>query len=141
MPRNRAFLHILTEYSQYSMGFVLITPKNRAVIIDGGRPMELPNVAAHVGDRPVAAWFLTHPHSDHITCINHAIKHDHPLIAATERFIYRFPAPEFCTSRLTEGECTPEAGMIFSDVAAALERVADHAVNIASYITKRDAII
>ncbi|MCR5251131.1 MAG: Na/Pi cotransporter family protein [Lachnospiraceae bacterium] len=43
--------------------------------------------------------------------------------------------------RLTEGECTPEAGMIFSDVAAALERVADHAVNIASYITKRDAII
>ncbi len=43
--------------------------------------------------------------------------------------------------RLTRGECTPEAGMIFSDVAAALERVADHAVNIASYITKRDAIV
>lgn len=43
--------------------------------------------------------------------------------------------------RLTKGECTPEAGMIFSDVAAALERVADHAVNIASYITKRDAIV
>ncbi|MBR5420637.1 MAG: Na/Pi cotransporter family protein [Lachnospiraceae bacterium] len=43
--------------------------------------------------------------------------------------------------RLTKGECTPEAGMIFSDVAAALERVADHAYNIASYITKRDAIV
>ncbi|MBP5607859.1 MAG: Na/Pi cotransporter family protein [Lachnospiraceae bacterium] len=43
--------------------------------------------------------------------------------------------------RLTKGECTPDAGMIFSDVAAALERVADHAVNIATYITKRDAIV
>ncbi len=43
--------------------------------------------------------------------------------------------------RLTRGECTPDAGMIFSDVAAALERVADHAVNIATYITKRYAIV
>ena len=43
--------------------------------------------------------------------------------------------------RLTRGECTPDAGMIFSDVAAALERVADHAVNIATYITKRGAIV
>ncbi len=33
--------------------------------------------------------------------------------------------------RLTRGECTPEAGMIFSDVASGLERVADHATNIA----------
>ncbi|MCI5953163.1 MAG: Na/Pi cotransporter family protein [Lachnospiraceae bacterium] len=33
--------------------------------------------------------------------------------------------------RLTKGECTPEAGMIFSDIASGLERVADHATNIA----------
>ncbi len=33
--------------------------------------------------------------------------------------------------RLTRGECTPEAGMIFSDVVTGLERVADHATNIA----------
>lgn len=33
--------------------------------------------------------------------------------------------------RLKMGECTPEAGMIFSDVASGLERVADHATNIA----------
>lgn len=33
--------------------------------------------------------------------------------------------------RLTRGECTPEAGMLFSDVASGLERVADHATNIA----------
>lgn len=33
--------------------------------------------------------------------------------------------------RLTKGECTPEAGMMFSDIASGLERVADHATNIA----------
>lgn len=33
--------------------------------------------------------------------------------------------------RLTQGECTPEAGMIFSDIVSGLERVADHATNIA----------
>ena len=33
--------------------------------------------------------------------------------------------------RLTRGECTPEAGMIFSDLISGLERVSDHATNIA----------
>ena len=33
--------------------------------------------------------------------------------------------------RLTRGECSPEAGMMFSDIASGLERVADHATNIA----------
>ena len=33
--------------------------------------------------------------------------------------------------RLARGECTPEAGMIFSDIISGLERVADHATNIA----------
>lgn len=37
--------------------------------------------------------------------------------------------------RLTRGECTPEAGMIFSDVVSGLERVADHATNIAFALT------
>ena len=33
--------------------------------------------------------------------------------------------------RMTRGECKPEGGMIFSDVISGLERVADHATNIA----------
>lgn len=33
--------------------------------------------------------------------------------------------------RLTKSECSPEAGMIFSDIVSGLERVADHATNIA----------
>ena len=33
--------------------------------------------------------------------------------------------------RMTKNLCTPEASMIFSDVVSGLERVADHATNIA----------
>ena len=40
--------------------------------------------------------------------------------------------------RLTRGECSPEAGMIFSDIVSGLERVADHATNIAFAITTED---
>ena len=41
--------------------------------------------------------------------------------------------------RLTRGECSPEAGMMFSDIASGLERVADHATNIAfAVITAED---
>ncbi|MBP5555761.1 MAG: Na/Pi cotransporter family protein [Lachnospiraceae bacterium] len=41
-------------------------------------------------------------------------------------------------NRLTKGECTPEAGMIFSDIVSGLERVADHATNIAFAIKEEE---
>ena len=40
--------------------------------------------------------------------------------------------------RMTRGECKPEGGMIFSDVISGLERVADHATNIAFAIYNND---
>lgn len=40
--------------------------------------------------------------------------------------------------RLTRNECTPESGMIFSDVVSGLERVADHATNIAFSVLEPD---
>ncbi len=46
--------------------------------------------------------------------------------------------------RLEKNECSPEAGMIYSDVISGLERVADHATNIAFAISdaeKEDATV
>lgn len=40
--------------------------------------------------------------------------------------------------RLTANTCTPEAGMVFSDTVSGLERIADHATNIAFAILKPD---
>lgn len=41
--------------------------------------------------------------------------------------------------RLTKNECTPEAGMLFSDIVSGLERVSDHATNIAFAILHSDS--
>ena len=40
--------------------------------------------------------------------------------------------------RLTRNECTPSAGMIFSDIISGLERVSDHATNIAFSLLEKD---
>lgn len=40
--------------------------------------------------------------------------------------------------RLTRNECTPEAGMLYSDIVSGLERVADHATNIVLYLNKSE---
>ena len=46
---------------------------------------------------------------------------------------------KFHVQRLTKGECSPEAGMIFSDIVSGLERVADHATNIAFAVADNEA--
>lgn len=46
---------------------------------------------------------------------------------------------KFHVQRLTKGECTPEAGMIFSDIVSGLERVADHATNIAFAVADNES--
>ncbi len=38
--------------------------------------------------------------------------------------------------RMTRNECSPQAGMLFSDIVSGLERVSDHAVNIAYAMSK-----
>ena len=55
-------LYFLTEHSPFMMSFVFITDKNRVVIVDGGRPEDMPHLREIVGQRDIAAWILTHPH-------------------------------------------------------------------------------
>ena len=38
--------------------------------------------------------------------------------------------------RLSSGDCNPEAGIVFLDILSNLERISDHAKNLADYITK-----
>ena len=40
--------------------------------------------------------------------------------------------------RMAKGKCSPEAGVIFTDIVTGLERVADHATNIAFSILQND---
>ena len=46
--------------------------------------------------------------------------------------------------RLTEQKCTPQVGMVFCDTVSGLERIADHATNVAfalSPVNKMDIIL
>ena len=60
-------LYMLTETSKFMMSFVIITDNNQAIVVDGGRPADIPLLKKYVGDRHIAAWILTHAHNDHIT--------------------------------------------------------------------------
>ncbi len=62
-----ATLHMLTETSEFMMGFVLVTDKDNCIIIDGGRPLDMPLLKETVAGRHISAWILTHAHLDHIS--------------------------------------------------------------------------
>ena len=98
MAKKSAELHVLTEYCPFSMGFVIITPEDRAIIIDGGTYTEAHNVKAHVGDRPVVAWFLTHTDGDHVGCLRDMIRQEDPFLDQVECFYANFHTPEFFRS-------------------------------------------
>lgn len=122
-----AELHVLTEYSYFSMGFVIITDKGRAIIIDGGRAAEIHNIEAHVGDRPIAAWILTHPHLDHVTAFSHMMKEGHPYIERTERVLYNFHTPEFYFA-CNEKEASVQPLILFNERKACIEHKTEHPV-------------
>ena len=98
MAKRKAELHILTEFCPFAMGFVIITPEDRAIIIDGGTYTEAHNVISHVGDREIAAWILTHTDGDHVGCLKDLIVSKNPILDRVECFYSNFHTPEFFRS-------------------------------------------
>ena len=60
-------LYMLTETSQFMMSFVLVTEKNNVIVVDGGRPLDMPLLKEYIGGRHISAWILTHANTDHIS--------------------------------------------------------------------------
>ena len=50
------------------MGYIIKTNNNKVVVIDGGLKEDAENLLSHIKDLggEVEAWFLTHPHMDHV---------------------------------------------------------------------------
>lgn len=89
-----AKLYMMTEQSLFMMGFVFLTDSGKAVVIDGGRPEDMPQLLEMVGDRKIEAWILTHPHLDHIWGFNDEIaKGD--IIDKIGKVYYNFPSEKF----------------------------------------------
>ncbi len=64
---EKTLLYQLTETSEFMMSFVLVTKQNNVIVVDGGRPEDMPLLKEYVGGRHISAWILTHAHVDHIS--------------------------------------------------------------------------
>lgn len=64
---NQTVLYQLTETSKFMMSFVLVTKQDNVIVIDGGRPADMPLLKEYIGGRHISAWILTHAHEDHIS--------------------------------------------------------------------------
>lgn len=67
MKNSETVLYQLTETSEYMMSFVLVTREDNVIVIDGGRPLDMPLLKEYIAGRHIAAWILTHAHSDHMS--------------------------------------------------------------------------
>jgi beta-lactamase superfamily II metal-dependent hydrolase len=57
-----------SQTGKQMMGYVLQTPQGSLIVVDGGRPQDaeyLTHFIQNLGGN-VTAWFITHPHIDHI---------------------------------------------------------------------------
>lgn len=84
-------LYMLTETSEFMMSFVIVTKKDNVIVIDGGRPEDIPLLKSYIGNRHIAVWILTHAHIDHISGFVNEMKKNGCSDFDIERVYYNFP--------------------------------------------------
>ncbi len=85
-------LYMLTETDKFMMSFVLVTEKNNCIVIDGGRPLDMPLLKEYVAGRHISAWILTHAHDDHISGFVDEMEKDGCADFDIEKIYYNFPS-------------------------------------------------
>ena len=96
----KTVLYQLTETSKFMMSFVIVTKKNRCIVVDGGRPLDMPLLKQYVGGRKIAAWFLTHPHEDHISGFIDEFEKNGAKDFDIEKVIYNFPSYSYLSTKI-----------------------------------------
>ena len=91
---EKTMLYQITETSEYMMAFVIVTKQNQAIVIDGGRPEDMPLLKKYIGGRHIAAWILTHAHSDHISGLVEELKNNGGKDFDIGKIYYNFPPYE-----------------------------------------------
>ncbi len=84
-------LYQLTETSKFMMSFVLVTKSDNVIIVDGGRPADMPLLKEYVAGRHISAWILTHAHSDHISGFVDEMEKNGCADFDIETIYYNFP--------------------------------------------------
>lgn len=91
MKNEQTVLYQLTETSKFMMSFVLVTKENNCIVVDGGRPEDMPLLKEYVGGRHISAWILTHAHNDHISGFVDEIKKNGGADFDIGTVYYNFP--------------------------------------------------
>lgn len=84
-------LYMLEETSEFMMSFVIVTEKNNAVVIDGGKKEDIPLLKKYVDGRHISAWILTHAHDDHIQGFVDELEKNGCADLDIEKVYYNFP--------------------------------------------------
>jgi ribonuclease BN (tRNA processing enzyme) len=88
---SKTVMYQLTETSEYMMSFVIVTKKNNVIVIDGGRPLDMPLLKEYINGRHISAWILTHAHDDHISGFVDEIEKNGGIDFDIEKIYYNFP--------------------------------------------------
>lgn len=84
-------MYMLTETSEFMMSFVIVTKKDNVIIVDGGRPLDMPLLKEYVAGRHISAWILTHAHNDHISGFIDEMEKNGCADFDIEKVYYNFP--------------------------------------------------
>ena len=84
-------MYMLTETSKFMMSFVIVTEQNNCIVVDGGRPEDMPLLKEYVGGRHISAWLLTHAHGDHVSGIISEMEKNGLADFDLEKLYYHFP--------------------------------------------------
>ncbi len=98
---NKTTMYVMTETSPFMMSYVIVTKKGNCVIIDGGRPLDVKLLREKVQGKKIVAWFLTHPHLDHISAFNHLVAREDPDFKF-DKVYYNFPDSSFVSKDRNE---------------------------------------
>ena len=88
---EKTLLYQITETSKYMMGFVIVTRANNVIVVDGGRPLDMPLLKQYIGNRHISAWILTHAHNDHISGFVGEMEKNGGKDFDIEKIYYNFP--------------------------------------------------
>ena len=91
MKNKETMLYQLTETSLFHMAFVIVTREDNVIIVDGGRPLDMPLLKEYVGGRHISAWILTHAHEDHISGLIDELARNGGRDFDVETFYLNFP--------------------------------------------------